>query len=545
MVRIHDIRTIMYINSINIKTIQYFFLALFAFSINYYFSNKGLYPIDTFSFFDTSYLITQGYHPIKDFWVISGVFVDYLQALFFLIFGSNWNAYIIHSSFLNAFISMFFFFFLNNFNKNSLINFILGISLATLCYPVAGTPFPYQHSYIFSLISIMVFFLAVKKDDQRYWKILPFFMFISFLSMQMPAGIINFLLLAFITIYFFKFKKDFLLSFVLGSVFCLLILFFYFFFLKVNLKDAFIQLFLFPLSIGEGRITGATDAYPSANLFSKLTLRGVIGHFKFIHFFILANFVGLILYLKKNLNNFYSKKIILNIFLLLCSISFIFHQLITANQTYIFSLIPFLCGFFIIQLNDFFNINSKKINIILLVLIIFTTIKYHNIYNVKRKFMDLQEVNLKNSLQANYLNKRFNNLKWITPFYFKKNPQEELDLLKESISLISKENSKEIILITHYQFFSILIQKRINIANRWYFPDNNTFPSSKNNKYFFHYVKKFNKKIEEEGIKKIYLVQSYPEEFKFINFKILLGNDCFREKKINKILSLIILNSCN
>ena len=53
MVKIRDIRTIMYINSINIKKIQYILLAIFAFSINYYFSNKGLYPIDTFSFFDT------------------------------------------------------------------------------------------------------------------------------------------------------------------------------------------------------------------------------------------------------------------------------------------------------------------------------------------------------------------------------------------------------------------------------------------------------------------------------------------------------------
>ena len=63
--------------------------------------------------------------------------------------------------------------------------------------------------------------------------------------------------------------------------------------------------------------------------------------------------------------------------------------------------------------------------------------------------MDLQEVNFKNSLKANSLNKRFNNLKWITPFYFENNPQEELDLLQESISLISRENTKEILLITH------------------------------------------------------------------------------------------------
>ena len=66
--------------------IAYAILAVFAFFINYFFSNIGVYPIDTFSFFDSGYLITKGYHPIKDFWVISGILVDYIQALFFLIF---------------------------------------------------------------------------------------------------------------------------------------------------------------------------------------------------------------------------------------------------------------------------------------------------------------------------------------------------------------------------------------------------------------------------------------------------------------------------
>ena len=59
------------------------FLIIFSFYINYYYANKGLYPIDSFTFFDSSYYITQGKHPIKDFWVISGIFPDYIQAFFF------------------------------------------------------------------------------------------------------------------------------------------------------------------------------------------------------------------------------------------------------------------------------------------------------------------------------------------------------------------------------------------------------------------------------------------------------------------------------
>ena len=97
--------------SSKIKILNYLILSAFAFFINYFFSNLGVYPIDTFSSFDAGYLITKGYHPIKDFWVISGVFIDYLQALCFLIFGFNWNAYIFHASFLNAILSVFFLFF--------------------------------------------------------------------------------------------------------------------------------------------------------------------------------------------------------------------------------------------------------------------------------------------------------------------------------------------------------------------------------------------------------------------------------------------------
>ena len=32
------------------------FLSIFSFSINFYFGNLGVFPIDTFAFFDTGYL---------------------------------------------------------------------------------------------------------------------------------------------------------------------------------------------------------------------------------------------------------------------------------------------------------------------------------------------------------------------------------------------------------------------------------------------------------------------------------------------------------
>ena len=207
-----------------------FFLSVvittFSFFINFYYANIGLYPIDTFSFFDSGYNVLNGYHPIKDYWVISGILVDYIQGVFFYLFGLNWNAYIFHSSFFNVLISLFFFFFLNQFTKNLFVNFILSLSVGILCYPVVGTPFPYQHSLIISLISMFVFYLAIEKEKKIYWIILPNIMLLSFLSMQLPSGLIN-LLIIFLQLYTFLNLKIITLSFLLWEVLYPLLLLYY------------------------------------------------------------------------------------------------------------------------------------------------------------------------------------------------------------------------------------------------------------------------------------------------------------------------------
>ena len=95
-----------------------FFLIIFSFFIPFYYGNKGIFPIDTLGFFDSSYNILLGRHPIKDFWIFSGIFVDYSQALFFKIFGLNWSSYVIHSAFINSCITIFFFSFY--LKKNSI-----------------------------------------------------------------------------------------------------------------------------------------------------------------------------------------------------------------------------------------------------------------------------------------------------------------------------------------------------------------------------------------------------------------------------------------
>ena len=132
------------------------FICFYSFVINWISGNLGVMPIDTFSFFDTGFNILKDKYPIRDFWIHSGLLLDYLQALFFLLLGTNWSAYVSHASFFNILISLAAYFTFTNLNLSKAYSFFYALSIATLCYPVAGTPFAYQHSFILSLISIFI-----------------------------------------------------------------------------------------------------------------------------------------------------------------------------------------------------------------------------------------------------------------------------------------------------------------------------------------------------------------------------------------------------
>ena len=64
-------------------------LIIYSFGINWFSGNIGVLPIDTFAFFDTSFSILKNKLPIRDFWIFTGLITDYLQALFFYLFGAR------------------------------------------------------------------------------------------------------------------------------------------------------------------------------------------------------------------------------------------------------------------------------------------------------------------------------------------------------------------------------------------------------------------------------------------------------------------------
>ena len=103
------------------------FLILFSLLINQYYGNRGIFPVDSLAHFDSGFRILLGEYPFKDYWIVSGPFVDYFQAFFFYLFGVNWLSYILHASFINTILTITTFLVLINFKLIIYYSFIYSL----------------------------------------------------------------------------------------------------------------------------------------------------------------------------------------------------------------------------------------------------------------------------------------------------------------------------------------------------------------------------------------------------------------------------------
>ena len=63
-----------------------FILSTYAYLVNWYSANIGVLPIDTFGFMDSSNSVIKGHLPIRDFWIFTGLLLDYMYFYFILKF---------------------------------------------------------------------------------------------------------------------------------------------------------------------------------------------------------------------------------------------------------------------------------------------------------------------------------------------------------------------------------------------------------------------------------------------------------------------------
>ena len=155
-------------------------LGVFSFLINQHYANRGVFPIDSFLIFDAAYNITIGNHPFKDYWSITGPFVDYVQSLFFLLFGVKWFSYTLHASIFNMFLCLSSYYFFSKLGLSQLNTFLYSLGIAMLAYPSIGTPFIDHHSVILSLLAVYSLILGVLLKKNLFWFLIPVLTIFSF-----------------------------------------------------------------------------------------------------------------------------------------------------------------------------------------------------------------------------------------------------------------------------------------------------------------------------------------------------------------------------
>jgi len=507
-----------------------FILILFLFSllINQYYGNKGIFPLDSFSHFDTGYRILLGEHPFKDYWIVSGPIIDYLQAIIFYFFGVSWQTYVLHGSLINVLASIATFAVLKNLKLNIYYSFFYTLCFSVLAYPISGTPFVDLHSTFFSLLGIYSLILGIKKEEKKYWILLPIFFTFAFFSKQVPSSYIILSSIFVLLLYTLIKRKFFWIKYSLLSFILIIITLLIFGKIQsISLYSFLEQYIYYPQSIASQRFNNF-----------NFTFNGVIGHFKFIYIAILPLFFV-------NLKKIFTEKNYLRndyfyffLILFLFTFSLILHQLLTKNQTYIFFLIPILFAFSDININFFKTKKIKIISTILILICLFATIKYHVRFNENRKFHELNYVDFKLSLEADIIDKKLSRLKWITPQY-KNQAKEEINQILEIKSHLLSDNKVKM-LMSNYSFFSAILNEKIISPSRWYTFDGTDFPT-KENKYFRSYKNLLIKLIKTNNIQVIYTI--YPVENTLLY--IYFDKNCFIEKKITNILSSYeVLKDC-
>ena len=509
------------------NTLYFFFLILFSFSINQYYAFIGVLPVDSFSTFNSGYDLLNGSLPFKDYWIIKGPILDIIQAIFFKIFGVSWFSYAAHSSTFNSVFAVATFFTLRNFNLDIKYAFIYSALASALMYPTYGTPFTDHHVSIFSMLSVYALCLAIKTKKNIYWFSIPILLFLGFFSKQTPIGYFGILISIISVLYFtLNFDKKFLIYIFAGSSLIISLFFILIILYEIPFNDIVVQHFLFPISLGESRIDWLLPFE-----FQRFVLR-----YKLLY---IGLSVPIFLLLKNLFKNFlsilHSENLIF--LLLICTLLiFVTHQLMTINGLFIYFLIPVFSAFSHIYSQ---NLKNKKIFInFFLTLSIISTIYYNQKYIDKRDTLLLKSTNLNKSVDASVLSDKLKNLRWLTHNY-PENPTEEIKNLLDSIEIIKKDSRKKMI-VTDYQFISPELSINDNSAARvWW--RHHIYPDV-NEKYFDYWKNFLIKKIIKENIEVIYTI--HPLEGEKDIFKGLVDVKCYSKKKMNKILVLQTLKSC-
>ena len=380
------------------------------------------------------------------------------------------------------------------------------------------------------MFGIYFIIISIIKDNNKLWFFAPIFFFIGFLCKQVPSFYIGLLATLFCFFHSFKVKKiNILFSYILGGVSAVLLFLVFLTFQNIDLKLFFLQFIQFPSSVGGSRYS---DYSININNFFNL---------KFLHFFLMVLISIITINIINTKNYLASKDMSIFLILLLFVTGSIFHQIYTKNQIFIFFLIPLITGFtFYFQR----NLNFKKNKFFKLFLAFFCLIiclKYINRFDIERKFHELSNVDLSKAVNFSVFDQKFKGLKWISPSF--KNPEKEINLLKVMRENLLKNENRNKMLISEYNFFSFSLNKNYYGLSRTY--DEISFPN-KESKYFDNYRLFFKAKIKNKKINEIFFLDSTEIDKLRLNQVIFnfIPENCFDKIFINQFIVKLNVKNC-
>ena len=272
--------------------------------------------------------------------------------------------------------------------------------------------------------------LAILKEKNLFWVITPIFITFSFFSKQIPSPYFILLFIVAISIYFYlinNVNKSAILNLLFGSLFSFLLVVSVFLINEIPVENFLTQYIFYPLSLGESRIDRL-----------NIDFNNLVSQFKFIYFMLIPLVTSTFFLGKIKEKNLIKKKDFIVSLLFLGSVGILVYcQLLTQNQVLIFFLIPISAAYSHAYTIKYFN--KKYLIYFILVIFIFTTIKYHVRFNQNRKFIELVSADFHLAEDAAKLDKRLKGLKWITPHYPNK-PLNEINLLIDAKNILFEKN---------------------------------------------------------------------------------------------------------
>ena len=502
-------------------------ILVFSIIINQYYANRGVFPIESFAHFDIAFRIINGDIPFQDYWLVSGLLIDYVQAFFFKVFGQNFQVYIFHASLINCLLTITTFYILKNFNLNIYQCVFYSFCFAILGYTTSGTLYVDHHSSLLCLLAVFCLIMAIKTERRKFLILLPIILGLAFLTKSAPSVYVFFSVSLILILYILIEKKfNWLLYLFLSSISFIILTVLLFNIANIKLENFFNQYIFFPSSIGKDRIT-------ELNFLSE----GVIFDYKFIYISFIPLLTITLLDMIKSKKNIFNENFFFFLSFLLLILSLVIHQINTRNQEFIFFLIPVLCAFSSIFIYNYEIRYKKYFSVFLLLFCLFVTSKYHLRFNDERKFHEMSKINFDLSVDAKKIDKKLSGLKWITPI-FPNSPEEEVKFLREIIGVLNAENSKAMVM-SNYSFLSLIIDKNLHSPSRWYIPNGAAYPIE-NNKYFDEYKNFLIDLITRKKVSVIYIISpvKVDELYRYVS------KNCFEEDKTIAGVKKLLIKDC-